>query len=169
MDPCTGTIILRCEDRCCTLVIDRYNYNGEIDYNISIQDSNLYSEYNTFLGRIKRAAKILFGKPIYYNDVWITDKNKIKELSEKLNNMLKDDFISEHINEIRAIANANTTRNDKGQTVLTKDDEWRKELEEEWTKHYEKLSEKQICQWCFEEAAQENKEFCENCEQALEE
>lgn len=154
MDHCTGTIILRCVDGCCTLVIDRYNYNGEIDYNISIQDSNLYSEYNTFLGRIKRAAKILFGKPIYYNDVWITDKNKIKELSEKLNSMVRDDFISENINEIKEIAQKNTIRNENDQTVLSIEDEWITKLEEKWTEHYEKLIGKNICQWGFEEKTQ---------------
>ena len=43
--------------------------NERICYNISIQDSRYDHNFNTFWGRMKRAAKILLGKLIYYNDV----------------------------------------------------------------------------------------------------
>lgn len=84
-----GTIILRCDDKCCMLVVDKYKWGSlkEIDYNISIQDSNL-TGYNTFLQRIKLAVKVLLGKPVHYNDLYIEDENKIVEFRDALTELI---------------------------------------------------------------------------------
>jgi len=50
--------------------------DGDIGFDISIQDSRYDHNHTTFWGRIKTAAKILFGKPVYYSDVYI-DKPEI--------------------------------------------------------------------------------------------
>lgn len=40
--------------------------DGDINYNITIQDARYDHNYHTLWGRLKRAVKILFGKSIYY-------------------------------------------------------------------------------------------------------
>lgn len=63
-------ITLPCDCKCCMFVIEKTVWeDGDINYDISIQDSRYDHNYNTIWGRIKRATKILFGKPIYYSDV----------------------------------------------------------------------------------------------------
>jgi hypothetical protein len=62
-------------------------YDGEINYNITVQDSRYDHNYTTLWGRIKSAMKILFGKPVYYSDVHIDDPQKFKEFVEKLNKL----------------------------------------------------------------------------------
>jgi hypothetical protein len=77
---------LSCDCGCCMLVIDKEEWgDGEVSYNISIQDSRYDHNHNTIFGRIKSALKILFGKPVYYNDIYIGESDKFKEFVEKLN------------------------------------------------------------------------------------
>ena len=71
------SVRLNCSCGCSAVVVEKSEWdNGEIDYVISIQDSRYDHNYATFFGRVKSAAKILFGKPIYYSDVYI-DKPEI--------------------------------------------------------------------------------------------
>lgn len=73
-------ITLPCDCKCCMLVVEKTTWeDGEINYDISVQDSRYDHNYNTLLGRIKRAAKILFGKPIYYSDVYLGDEETFKK------------------------------------------------------------------------------------------
>ena len=66
----TKTVLLRCDCLCSMLVVDKTIYReNDINFNISIQDSRYDHNFNTIWGRIKRACKILFGKPIYYSDI----------------------------------------------------------------------------------------------------
>jgi len=58
--------------------------DGDISYNITVQDSRYDHNYNTVWGRIKRATKILFGKPVYYNDVYIEGEERFKKLVDDL-------------------------------------------------------------------------------------
>jgi hypothetical protein len=70
------------------LVVDKTVWeDGDIDYNISVQDSRYDHNYTTLWGRLKSACKILFGKPVYYSDVYIDRPDKFKEFVEKLNEL----------------------------------------------------------------------------------
>ena len=63
------------------LVIEKTVWeDNDVSYNISIQDSRYDHNYNTVWGRIKRAVKILFGKPIYYNDLYLEGEEKFHKL-----------------------------------------------------------------------------------------
>jgi hypothetical protein len=54
------------------LVVDKTVCDdGEVDYDISVQDSRYDHNYTALWGRLKTAMKILFGKPVYYSDVYI--------------------------------------------------------------------------------------------------
>jgi len=68
------------------LVIEKTVWeDGDRNYNISIQDSRYDHNFNTLWGRVKRAAKILFGKPIYYNDVHLEGEETFQKLIEDMN------------------------------------------------------------------------------------
>jgi len=71
-------------------VIDKTIWkDGDISYNISIQDSRYDHNHNTVLGRIKRAVKALFGKPVYFNDVHLEGEERyiklVSDMTELIN------------------------------------------------------------------------------------
>lgn len=89
-----GTVILRCDDYCTMLVIDksRFEWKDEpmrITYNISMQNADLHGYHNSIVGRFKRAFKTLFGQPIYFNDIYIEDEKQIIEFRDALNELIE--------------------------------------------------------------------------------
>jgi hypothetical protein len=69
-------------------VVDREEWDdGEVNYNISVQDSRYDHNYTTLWGRVKSAVKVLFGKPVCYSDIYIEDPEKLREFVEKLNKL----------------------------------------------------------------------------------
>ena len=81
-------ITLPCDCKCCMLVIEKTVWeDGDINYDISIQDSRYDHNYNTLWGRVKRAAKILFGKPIYYSDVHLEGEETFKKLIKDMDDL----------------------------------------------------------------------------------
>ncbi len=93
MSSTSERIFLPCECKCCMFVIEKTMWeDGDIDYDISIQDSRYDHGYNTLWGRIKRAVKILFGKPIYYNDVYLSGEETFKRLIIDMEKMSKLTF-----------------------------------------------------------------------------
>jgi len=68
--------------------------DGDVCFDISIQDSRYDHNFNTAWGRIKRAAKTLFGKPIYYNDVHLEGEETFKRFVADM-----DDLLSSNLNE----------------------------------------------------------------------
>jgi len=82
------TVILKCDCGCSMLVVDKTLWdNGEVDYDISVQDSRYDHNYTTLWGRLKSAMKILFGKPVYYSDVYIESPERFKKFVEDLNKL----------------------------------------------------------------------------------
>ena len=72
-------------------VVDRTIWNdGEISYNITVQDSRYNHNNTTIWGRLKSAFKILFGKPVYYSDVYIDNPEKFAEFVGQLNDLCVD-------------------------------------------------------------------------------
>jgi hypothetical protein len=70
------------------IVVDKAEWeDGTVDYDISVQDSRYDHNYTTLWGRLKSAMKILFGKPVYYSDVYIGDTERFREFVEKLNGL----------------------------------------------------------------------------------
>ena len=89
-------ITLPCDCKCCMFVIEKTVWeDGDINYNITIQDSRYDHNYNTLWGRIKRAAKTLFGKPIYYNDVYLEGEETFQQLAEDINDLAKSNLSEE--------------------------------------------------------------------------
>jgi hypothetical protein len=70
------------------LVVDKAVWDdGEVDYDISVQDSRYDHNYTTLWGRLKTAMKILFGKPVYYSDVYIENPERFRKFVEDLNKL----------------------------------------------------------------------------------
>ena len=81
----TKMITLPCNCRCCMFVAEKSIWeDGDVYYNLSIQDSRYGHNYNTIWGRMKRAFRILFGKPIYYNDVFMEGEEAFSKFIEDL-------------------------------------------------------------------------------------
>ena len=98
MDKKETTVFLKCDCGCSMLVAERTEWeDGDIDYDISIQDSRYDHNYTTIWGRIKSAMTILFGKLVYYSDVCIGDPKKFREFVEKLNGLCLDEDESKQV------------------------------------------------------------------------
>lgn len=83
------TIYLKCDCKCCTLEITKDISNNEISYNIAMTDS-YYHKYSGLWFRIKSALKVLFGKRIYYNDIYIDNPEKFYDFVKNLQNLIDD-------------------------------------------------------------------------------
>ena len=66
-------IYIPCDCGCCVLRISRLTWGeGEHDFGISILDSRYDHDANGIVNRVKRAAKALLGRPVYFNDLSLT-------------------------------------------------------------------------------------------------
>ena len=91
-------IMLPCDCKCCMFVVEKTVWeDGDINYNITIQDSRYDHNYNTAWGRIKRAAKILFGKPIYYSDVYLDNEDVFKKLVKDMDELSNSNLVEEGV------------------------------------------------------------------------
>jgi len=78
------------------LVVDKDIWkDGDIHYNFSVQDSRYDHRNRSIWSRMQSACKIMFGKPIYYNDVYIGDPKKfngfVKDLMELMEEVKGDE------------------------------------------------------------------------------
>jgi len=82
-------IVLQCDCKCCMFVIEKTIWeDGDISYNITIQDSRYDHNHNTIWGRLKRACKALFGKPVYFNDVHMEGEERYKNLVSDMTELI---------------------------------------------------------------------------------
>ena len=84
-------ITLRCEDGQESVVFTKYNFNGTVQeltnghsnykdsFEISIEDDYIGGDYKGFFGRIKRAWRAFWDKPVVYTSIYCEDKDKMKE------------------------------------------------------------------------------------------
>jgi hypothetical protein len=80
------TVILKGEYRRSMFVVEKSKWgDGEINYNISVQDFRYDRNCTTLWGRLKSALKILFGKPVYCNDIYIEEPERFIEFVKQLN------------------------------------------------------------------------------------
>ena len=70
-------VTVDCDCGCCQVEFSKEVFGNEPDdtyYNISVLDSYYdHDNPNSIVGRIKRAAGVLFGKRVPFNDALITD------------------------------------------------------------------------------------------------
>ena len=83
------TIYLRCEDNAEALVFSRYDYgNGEVDFEINIEDSYCGGDYMGIKGRFKRAWRAFFAKPVYYTGVYVESQERVRNFLEGCINLV---------------------------------------------------------------------------------
>ena len=83
---------LKCGCGCSMFVVEKTIWqDGDVDYNISSQDSRFDHDNRSLKNRIKGAIKIMFGKPVYYSDIYIPkeEKEKLKKFIDEINKMLE--------------------------------------------------------------------------------
>ena len=69
-------VVLRCDDGVEACVFRKYN---RIAYEIVIEDSYVGGDYRGFFGRIKRAWKAFWSKPVCYTGIWREDKESMQK------------------------------------------------------------------------------------------
>ena len=74
-------ITLRCEDGAEAVVFTKYTYkyDNSISYDICVEDSYIGGDYKGFFGRIKRAWKAFWDKPVVYTGIYCEDKDKMRK------------------------------------------------------------------------------------------
>lgn len=84
-------LTLPCDCGCCMLVVEKTIWDdGDLSYNISMQDSRYDYDDGTLWGRIRNAFKVLFGKPIYYNDVSLMGDGRYRKLVADMRALIDD-------------------------------------------------------------------------------
>ena len=85
------TVTLRCDDNAEAIVftkysfmsrycsLDEYGIKDEVNYEITIEDSYVGGEYKGFFGRIKRAWRAFWGKPVVYTGIYTEDEEKMRK------------------------------------------------------------------------------------------
>ena len=75
-----------CDCGCCLMEFTKDVWGeGEVTYDLSVLDSRYDHNINGIFGRLRRAAGILFGKPVYFNDVNMSEEKfdaLLKELAQ---------------------------------------------------------------------------------------
>ena len=76
-------ITLRCEDGAEALVFTKYHYKTFVHdiahYEINVQDDYTGGDYKGFFGRIKRAWRAFWDKPVVYTGIYCEDEKKIRK------------------------------------------------------------------------------------------
>lgn len=81
-------VTLPCDCRCCMLVVEKSIYDdGDEDYLVSMMHSSYIRDNRRLWTRVKNAAKVLFGKPVYYNDAYIPNSEKFNKFVADLNEL----------------------------------------------------------------------------------
>lgn len=79
-----NSVYLRCEDHLEVLAFNRYEYeDGDVDFEINIEDSYCGGYYSGIIGRFKRAWKSFFGKPVCYSGAYIENPDRVKDFLQK--------------------------------------------------------------------------------------
>ena len=83
-------ITLRCEDGAEVVVFTKYTHSticsraaladpDSISYEICVEDSYIGGDYKGFFGRIKRAWRAFWDKPVVYTGIYCEDEDKMRK------------------------------------------------------------------------------------------
>ena len=76
-------IYLRCDCHAEAAVFSKFEWNeGDVDYELSIEDAYCCGDYMGIKGRFKRAWKAFWAKPLCYNSVYCQDPERMKKFLE---------------------------------------------------------------------------------------
>ena len=141
-------ITLRCEYGQEAVVFTKYTfktlapnpYEGcediikkDIDYEICIEDDYVGGEYKGFFGRIKRAWRAFWDKPVVYAGIYCEDERKMRQFLTDCLNLIDENDIEETKTMYQqmkgnAIIYNPVTSMEKGKLYKIKDDELKRAL-----------------------------------------
>ena len=85
-------IYLRCEDHAETVVFSKHTWNdGDVDYEITIEDSYCGGDYMGLKGRFKRAWMAFFANPICYTGIYCEEKERVKKFLKDCLDLIEND------------------------------------------------------------------------------
>ena len=91
-------ITLRCEDGAEAVVFNKYHFytnndTNDFNYEISVEDSYIGGDYKGFFGRIRRAWRAFWDKPVVYTGIYCEDKDKMRKFLTDCLNLISEDNI----------------------------------------------------------------------------
>ena len=101
-------ITLRCEDGAEAVVFTKYNFNGTVQeltnghssckdsFEISVEDDYIGGDYKGFFGRIKRAWRAFWDKPVVYTGICCEDKDKMKQFLYGCIDLMDDTSVTDN-------------------------------------------------------------------------
>lgn len=74
-------ITLRCWDGAEAVVFKKFTFThaNNVEYEISVEDDYIGGDYKGFFGRIKRAWKAFWDKPVVYTGIYCEDESKMRQ------------------------------------------------------------------------------------------
>ena len=114
-------ITLRCDDGAEACVFTKYTHNtiasrtalldpDSMSYEICIEDDYVGGEYKGFFGRIKRAWRAFWDKPVVYTGIYCEDKIKMRNFLCDCLNLIDKEQIEENKRIYRQMSgNASTS------------------------------------------------------------
>ena len=82
-------IFLKCDDGAETIVFSKYDDGTVSDYEFAIEDSYCGAVgYMGIIGRLKRAWRAFWGKPIVFNAVYCGDEERMKKFLRSCLNLM---------------------------------------------------------------------------------
>lgn len=74
-------ITLRCEDGAEAVVFKKFTFThaNNVEYELSVEDDYIGGDYKGFFGRIKRAWRAFWDKPVVYTSIYCEDKDKMRK------------------------------------------------------------------------------------------
>lgn len=93
------TVTLRCNDGAEAVVFTRYIYNSivknNIDYEIIVEDSYTGGDYKGFFGRVKRAWRAFWDKPVVYTGIYCEDADKMRKFLQDCINLIDENDVKD--------------------------------------------------------------------------
>ena len=94
-------VTLRCDDGAEAVVFTKYHFYSnsekatEFNYEICIEDDYVGGDYKGFFGRIKRAWRAFWDKPVVYTGIYTEDKKKMRQFLVDCLNLIDKESIEE--------------------------------------------------------------------------
>jgi hypothetical protein len=92
----SDNVTLRCDDGAEAVVFTKYTHHIlDIDYEITVEDSYTGGEYKGFFGRLKRAWRAFWDKPVVYTGIYTEDKDKVRKFLTDCLNLIDENDVKD--------------------------------------------------------------------------
>ena len=95
----TKEVFIRCEDCAETVVFMRHHWEKrDVTYEILVQDAFCSHWFCGIGGRLRRAWRAFWEKPVNYTGVYIEDSARVKQFLQDCMKLVEEDVINERSN-----------------------------------------------------------------------